>query len=393
MRTDSALSDTASGGDNSSPIGDLSTVEVTDARGVGVPGHPERLVKSFSGRERNHMFLSSSGREFSDISAVSGLDAVSDSRSFALLDYDRDGWQDIALVNSNAPLLNLFHNEIGRQLGPSDPTGHVVALRFHGGNRSAQPSTRYSAHDGFGAIVTIDLGHETLVREHRAGEGFAAQNSATMIVGVGEHDVVESVAVAWPSGSRQELRDVAAGRLLTVFEDPAASPTGEAFVVESYRVEMGRDMFTDLAVAEKVPTLATLPRGPRVRGQVPFNLYMTMATWCAVCARELPQITRLSEAFGQSLALFGLPIDPEDSTEKLIEYRHRHDPAYRLLTSVTSEERAAIRATLVDSLSVDGLPSTIITDGEGRVLQMSLGLPTVSEVRRLLADQPRSRTR
>ena len=42
----------------------------------------------------------------------SGLDTPADSRGFVLWDYDHDGWQDIAVVNANEPLLNLYHNEI-----------------------------------------------------------------------------------------------------------------------------------------------------------------------------------------------------------------------------------------------------------------------------------------
>ena len=56
-------------------------------------------------QERNHFFLNmGSGKEFVDISALAGTDSASDGRSFALFDYDRDGWQDIVVVNANQPL-------------------------------------------------------------------------------------------------------------------------------------------------------------------------------------------------------------------------------------------------------------------------------------------------
>ncbi len=70
------------------------------------------VAVSLSGGERNHLFLSDRGRHFDDVSGVSGLDTPGDSRSFAVFDYDRDGWQDVALVNTNAPFLNLSRNEI-----------------------------------------------------------------------------------------------------------------------------------------------------------------------------------------------------------------------------------------------------------------------------------------
>ncbi len=77
------------------------------------------------------------------LSAISGLDSASDSSLFrALLDYDRDGWQDIALVNANEPLIELFHNDIA-ELPEADKRG-MIAIRFVGGNttllRSALPT-------------------------------------------------------------------------------------------------------------------------------------------------------------------------------------------------------------------------------------------------------------
>ena len=191
---------------------------------------------SVSGHERNHLFLSRWAEQFIDISGVSGLDHVGDSRVFVLFDFDRDGWQDVALINANAPLLQLFRNQIGTTTTEGESRG-IIALRFVGGNDTAGPSEGSSARDGYGALATLDLGDFVTRREHRAGEGFAAQNSATMIVGVGTRPLIASVAVRWPSGKVQETADVRAGALLTVYEDPAQSPTGEAFVVERYTVE------------------------------------------------------------------------------------------------------------------------------------------------------------
>jgi len=66
---------------------------------------------SFSGHERNHLFLNR-GDRFVEASAISGLDDIADSRAFGILDFDRDGWSDFAVVNANSPLFELFRNEI-----------------------------------------------------------------------------------------------------------------------------------------------------------------------------------------------------------------------------------------------------------------------------------------
>ena len=65
----------------------------------------QRVPMSLSGKERNHLFINLDGKSFKDISIVSGADSVQDGRSFAIFDYDRDGWQDMVLTNSNGPVV------------------------------------------------------------------------------------------------------------------------------------------------------------------------------------------------------------------------------------------------------------------------------------------------
>ena len=87
---------------------------------------------SWSGKETNHLFMNDEGRRFDEVSGISGLDHVADGRVFATLDFDRDGDQDVAVLNTNEPRFLLFRNGIsdGKPGGP-----RFVALRFEGGNR------------------------------------------------------------------------------------------------------------------------------------------------------------------------------------------------------------------------------------------------------------------
>jgi hypothetical protein len=147
-----------------------------DSRLEGVERHGEKLlVHSLHGNERNHYFANRGGHSFEDISGLSGVDNPADSRGFAVLDYDRDGWQDLALVNANEPLFNLYHNE----MAAAGSKGGLIAIRFVGGNRSSQPSKEFACRDGYGARVAVELGDAKLVREHRCGDGWSTQNSAT----------------------------------------------------------------------------------------------------------------------------------------------------------------------------------------------------------------------
>ena len=208
-----------------------------DARLSGVERQGDKVsVHSLNGNERNHYFANRGGRAFVDISGITGLDNPADSRGFAVLDYDRDGWQDVALVNANQPLFNLYHNE----MPAAGLRGGMIALRFVGGNGTPDPSPQFACRDGFGARVKVDLGDTKLIREHRCGDGWSTQNSATMIIGIGAHTNVASVTVQWPSGKTATARPperISEGTLLTVYENRADSPSKTAFVGSHYRLK------------------------------------------------------------------------------------------------------------------------------------------------------------
>ncbi|HUF63871.1 MAG TPA: ASPIC/UnbV domain-containing protein [Verrucomicrobiales bacterium] len=185
---------------------------------------------SLSGHEANRFFYNDRGRRFFDLSGLSGMDHEGDGRSVVLWDYDRDGWTDVATVNANAPQLVCYRNGLQEEAVAS-----WVALRAVGGNWTPAPVPGLACRDGYGAMARIEAGGRVLVREWRCGEGFAAQNSRTLLVGLGSARQADRVTVTWPSGLRQEMGPVAAGRLVTVYEDPRQAPDGAVFVEEEYR--------------------------------------------------------------------------------------------------------------------------------------------------------------
>ena len=343
---------------------------------------------SFSGHERNKLFLNVAGSRFEDVSGVSGLDAETDGRAFAVFDYDRDGWQDIAIVNANAPLLELFRNRVGSDSDRPAAENQIVALRFVGSNREAVASPGRSNRDGIGTLVKLRVGDQTLQREVRGGEGFASQNSATMIIGIGKHDLADEVVVRWPSGVVQTLTDVPSGSLLTLYEDAAHSPNGESAVSEPYRKAV-----LTIAAAER-PKI-NLPRrvfplhaGLSHSGIQPrLVIYTTMATWCASCLGELPQWQKLTELFSpEQLEIRAVPVDNGDTAAMLERYVKRHRPVYRMLETDSSEV-ASVNQLVIDEMGKDGLPASFVTDARGQVVDSDWGAPSVSLIRRLLWEQ------
>ena len=348
----------------------------------------ERLKSgaSFSGHERNHVFLNRNGGDYVEVSGISGLDHPGDGRAFAVLDYDRDGWQDVAVVNANAPLFQLFRNQMGER---GDPGG-MIAIRFVGGNQYAFPTSQWSSRDAYGARVVLEVAGRELLREHRAGEGLAAQNSATLRVGIGSAEEVVRLEVRWPSGQRTETHAVPAGTLVTAYEDASASPTGTPFVLTPYRGSGQQPVVTASVKAmantgaanRSIRAVQDVLAGERAR----LILYTTVATWCAPCLDELPSLNLLGTSFTSAeLEIFGVPYDPDETPEILAAWSERYEPPYRILSELKPRQRNAVIQGALDVLRIDGLPAAVVTDSEGEVLLVRWGPPSVSELRVLLA--------
>lgn len=348
-----------------------------DARLAGVERRGDRMfVHSLQGSQRNHYFANRGGRAFADISALAGLDNPADSRGFAVLDYDRDGWQDIALVNANQPLFNLYHNEMPA-LGLR---GGMIALRFVGGNRTPTPSKEFACRDGYGARVTVDLGDQRLLREHRCGEGWSTQHSATMKLGIGSYATVASVTVRWPSGKTVSTKEIPEGTLLTAYENPADSPTGEAFTRQPYRIKRTAPPPTTVGPRPVFPvrTVDAAAQAARLR------VYTTFATSSPSSVSDLPVLRRLKEALSsEGVDIVVVPIEAADDNPKLAAFAQQWKPSSRLV-NLPPAQRAEVLAAYAKALGEEPpLPATVITDDSGHILSAQPGLPTISELRKM----------
>ena len=126
------------------------------------------------------------------------------SRGVARADFDNDGDLDLLVASLNdRPVL--LRNDTPR----GERHWLEVMLVGQGGNR-----------DAIGAVVRVTTGGRTIVR-HRASAGsYLSQHDPRLHFGLGGQGKVERLEVVWPDGSRQEVRDALADRLLTVRQDP-----------------------------------------------------------------------------------------------------------------------------------------------------------------------------
>ncbi len=176
----------------------------TYAASQGGIRHLIRNGASLSGHERDRVFFQGEDHSFVDLSPVTGLDLPGDGRSFAFLDVNKDGRQDVAVVSANAPLLQLLQNNM-------PGTGGSISVRVEGGNHGGAANPEWTNRDGVGARIVVSVGERDQLRELQAGEGLAAQNSETLLIGLGTAAVADRVMVKWPSGRTQSVEDVPAG--------------------------------------------------------------------------------------------------------------------------------------------------------------------------------------
>jgi len=346
------------------------------------PGLGERVGRrpqdgsSFSGNERDRLFLNVGAGTFDDVSGVSGLDHPGDGRSMALLDIERDGRIDAVTVSANAPWVQLFRNQI-------DTAGRgFLALRFVGASTQARPQARKSNRDGYGVLVEVDVGDgNKLVREHRAGEGFAAQNSPTMLIGIGARAKVARLSLRWPSGQEQSFENVAAGTLLTAFEDASMSPQGTALATAPYAPSPAG---APVVGARRDAQQPLPPRIARPQGAARLRVLAAFATWCKACAKHAPSFAVLRETLGDSVELVGLPMDAAEDSARIEGWLRETGAVYAPVLDMSEQERTTVRDHALRTLRREALPYTLVTAGAGNVVWSGFGVPTVSDLRPLL---------
>jgi len=334
---------------------------------------------SFSGNERNRLFVKIDS-QFEDLSGVSGLDTKFDSRNIALIDYNRDGFQDFLVANTNGQLLQVFRNNLSET---QSSRGNFVSVRLVGAKKDQQPGSGkgLSNRDGIGAWVTLNAGSLKLDREMRCGEGFATQNSSTILLGVGRETKVDSLKVRWPSGEETIAEGVNCGSLVTIFESKEDSTSGSGFDVEPY-----------VAVEEVVKEPESVDRFPvdqfAIKSTKPVVLVTSMATWCQSSRAALGTITAIRDRFGSSVECFAFSTDESDSQSKLELYKKKFKPGYQFVSG-DQDAVEAFRSRVIEQHGDAPLPSTLLLSADGEVVDVFIGVPNLSQVAEAIEELSR----
>jgi thiol-disulfide isomerase/thioredoxin len=314
---------------------------------------------SFSGYERDALFLAVPGRKFYDISGCSGIDHVSDGRAAVFADFDNDGDTDVFMTTIQGESHLLFRNNVGQDR-------RFLRVELEGAAELGR--------DAFGAVARIRLADRVLTKVKSGGMGYLSQHDPRLHFGLGDLETVPAIEVTWPGGAVEAFSGPFAagstirltagtGRAEVIALKTARLPdplTREAKLARSLRIAVGRP-FPDLAVTELDGAVTSTARIRRPGRRTLVNLW---ATWCAPCRREMPELQALhARLLLAGVDLVGLSVDLEPAADVAGFVREAGVtyPIYRGRTDAVE----ALFAT--DQLSV---PLSVLVDEHGTVTQL-----------------------
>jgi tetratricopeptide (TPR) repeat protein len=125
-------------------------------------------------------------------------------RSVALLDWDRDGKEDFAML--------LLYEPSALLVNRTPTTGHYLHLHLRGVQ---------CERDAIGTTVHATVRGRRLVRQLIAGNGFQCSSQRTVHFGVGDAARIDQLVVKWPSGVEQTFDNVPVDREVILLEGAA----------------------------------------------------------------------------------------------------------------------------------------------------------------------------
>jgi hypothetical protein len=141
------------------------------------------------------------GRDFLDVSHLSGADNDGDGRSVVAADFRNNGKQDLVVRQTGGGALLLYENNL--------PTGNYLKVSLRG---------RKSNRLGIGARLTARVRGQNVVREMYPFNSFQSQMPNLVHFGLGKAPTVKQLTILWPSGQKQVLTGLAGNRHIVVTE-------------------------------------------------------------------------------------------------------------------------------------------------------------------------------
>ncbi len=377
-----------------SPLQEADTVEEYSAA-WGAVAWLLRKGQTWSGHERNGAFLGKGDGTFVECGGIIGLDQDGDGRSVVRVDWDGDGDLDLFLRSRTSPRIMYLENRLplrGKsvqfKLVSSDPTKTAIGARL----------TLHDPSEG-GAVW---------IRTRRAGEGYLAQSSEWMHVGVGDLSEV-LVDVRWPNGETQTYGSVSTGMSHVLVQgetEPrewlrpvADSMTGSKPVipaVDPARRIRGEDNAGRVVLAAPLPIphipVNTASGSTAVLGGVAESLHgpdrsaMVLLLWspdCAPCLKELAAWSAEREKIKQAdLSVLAIELESSDGGEPDSDWLERIQWPFARgsISGDTARIFAALTSQVMGSTRPLAVPTAFLVDQRGRLQVLYRGSVQPSQV-------------
>ena len=253
--------------------------------------------KSFSGHERNCLFVNRGDGQFADASSIGGVDFPDDGRGLVAVDWDHDGDLDLWITNRTGPRLRFLRNN-------STSCQQSIELELRG-----QKCNR----DAIGARVTVALKrsdhseHGTLVKSVYAGDGFLSQSTGHLHFGIPPDAQIDHVTVRWPGGDTEEFAINATGRYVLVEGDASALLAEKRTPIawqESVASATSPPAATRTILANRppAPTFPIVTATGQPSDLQPADHAVVVSLWsnsCVTCIREIKAWSERRSQFDQ----------------------------------------------------------------------------------------------
>jgi thiol-disulfide isomerase/thioredoxin len=317
---------------------------------------------SFSGYERDPLYLNLGGKKFTDISGISGIDSITDGRAGVFADFDNDGDLDVFSTTIQNQAHLLFRNNVGQDNG-------YLRISLEGGAGSPR--------DAFGSVVRVKTKAGILTKIKSGGSGFISQHDPRLYFGLGRDDQAEWVEVTWANGKVERFAgEFTAGgsfvlkegtgkaRAVTVGTAKLPDPlTKTEIFARSLKIAVGKRL-PDLPLKRLNGTAVPISRLFKSGRSTLINIW---ATWCLPCAKEMPELEKIrSKLSARKIDIIGLNVDIEGNAN-IRKYAADRRITYPIFTGGV---RAIERIYATDELTV---PLSILIDERGIVRELIPG--------------------
>ncbi|MEJ7770066.1 MAG: VCBS repeat-containing protein, partial [Chitinophagaceae bacterium] len=183
------------------------------------------------GMQSNYLFRGTSSLKFSEVSKAEGFSKQGFSNGAAYADFDNDGDLDLVLNNLNG------YADIYRNNTNAIRRTNYISIQLKGNKKNKA---------GLGAAFELSAGSEKFHRYQTATRGFQSSSSGNVVIGLGNHQVIDTLRVTWPdsSGTVQEWYHVKTNQRITLQQDSASH--------EKNKVVFDQPLFTPIKNMEGI---------------------------------------------------------------------------------------------------------------------------------------------